>query len=118
MASNPTDSLSPIESLPPELLLRIIDDHLSPQAIARLAATSRALRSIARSEIVWKKIVQAVCAQSRALESEEAEVEGSGNTAEQGEQTAQDDELWWKRATFLLPISQHLGYFLSSTPYT
>ncbi|ORY75015.1 hypothetical protein BCR35DRAFT_306425 [Leucosporidium creatinivorum] len=111
------NSLSPFESLPPELVLRIIDG-LTPQAIVRLSATSRALRSIARSEIVWRTIVQAVLARSKAPEEEEAEA-GSSNAAENGEATDDSDvERWWKRATFLLPVSQHLGYFVSSTPYT
>lgn len=110
MTSTHAESLSPLESLPPELLLRIIDSS-SPQAISRLSATSRALRSIARSETVWKKITQAVLARSRAREEK-------SHTAEHGSRTDEDEELWWRRASFLLPISQHLGYFLSSTPYT
>ncbi|SCV68739.1 BQ2448_860 [Microbotryum intermedium] len=40
----------------------------------------------------------------------------SGNV---DESTADDDgDGWWKQASFLLPHSQHLGYWISSSPYT
>lgn len=98
-----------LERLPPELLLRILDE-LPPQSIVHLSATSSNLRSIARSDIVWKAIVQSLLAQTKAPEQEDG--------SEPISKADGEGDYYWKQAAFLLPNSQHLGWWISSTPYT
>ncbi|BGP21618.1 hypothetical protein JCM10295v2_000493 [Rhodotorula toruloides] len=95
-------------NLPPELLLRIFS-LLDPQSLLRLSATCTILQAVARSETLWKQIVQEVV--------REHEIGGAGGEADSS--TSEDDgSTWFEAASFLLPYGQNLGYFASSVSFT
>lgn len=87
------------DSLPPEIVLRIIRLFLDPRSIVRLGATNSILHELARSEIVWREIVSDL-------------VNRHGLGLGHGIRANLDD------AKFLLPQARHLGYFASSIPFT
>lgn len=91
-----------LDTLPPELILRILD-HASPRTIARLGQVNKALSQLARTESVWKAVVQNITREHSA-----------GNVVDD---RAVLGELWLEQAKFVVPIARQLGYWTSSQPY-
>ncbi|BGP12683.1 hypothetical protein JCM10213_008821 [Rhodosporidiobolus nylandii] len=113
------DSTPPtLVTLPPELLLRILA-LLDPQSIVRLSATCTALHAVGRAESLWFELVTALVAEHGVVD-EAARLRGevgggaasAAETADQGKQRT-----WWDAASFLLPLSNYLGYFCSSKQF-
>ncbi|GAA5956408.1 hypothetical protein JCM3765_005653 [Sporobolomyces pararoseus] len=100
-------------SLPPEIILRIIRYFLDPQSITRLATTCTILHDLARSEIVWKEIVLRLVDQHGV----DSNFFASSNH-HQFESSKKGSTTWWQQARWLLPNARHLGYFLSSIPFS
>lgn len=90
------------DSLPPELLLRILD-HASPRTITRISQLNKRLHQIANTESVWKAVVGNIT--NRHSVDPGAFAEGSMS------------ESWIEQARFVVPLARHLGYWTSSQPY-
>ncbi|BGP04734.1 hypothetical protein JCM10049v2_000536 [Rhodotorula toruloides] len=95
-------------TLPPELLLRTFS-LLDPQSLVRLSATCTILHAVARSETLWRSIVQTVVREHWI-----------GEAGDEAGLSAREDNgsTWFKAASFLLPHGQNLGYFASSISFT
>lgn len=96
--------------LPLELTLHIM--HLLPPiSLVRLSETCHALHEIARSPSIWRDLVCEILRKN-------ASVPNLVSIKHHPDEIEADDDRWWSWASFLLPHSRHLGYWMSSNPYT
>ncbi|GAA6004292.1 hypothetical protein JCM10207_000654 [Rhodosporidiobolus poonsookiae] len=101
----------PLTALPPELVLRLLS-FLDPQSIVRLSSTSSALLAIAREDSLWRHIV------THLVSLHHIPNPYPEQAAPPPPALAQHSDSWWDRASFLLPLSNRLGYFASSKQFT
>ncbi|GAA5951475.1 hypothetical protein JCM21900_001575 [Sporobolomyces salmonicolor] len=107
LAAPPTERIPPtLVSLPPELHLRLLR-LLDPQSVSRLARTCSTLNAVARSELLWKEIVLDLVREHGVQDP----------SVDPGTPPDTSDAQRVQAARFLLPHSQHLGYFASSLPF-
>jgi hypothetical protein len=95
-------------TLPPELVLRILA-LLDPQSTVRLSSTCQTLCTIGRTESLWRELV---------LDLERRFGDGEEAAPPRPSSSKDDRRTWWNAASFLLPLSNRLGYFCSSKKFT
>ncbi|GAA5945209.1 hypothetical protein JCM1841_002575 [Sporobolomyces salmonicolor] len=125
LSAPPTERIPPtLVSLPPELHLRLLR-LLDPQSVSRLARTCSTLNAVARSELLWKEIVLNLVREHGVQDPSVDHGTPPDTSDAQRVQAVRLAALsldrnrvrWWDHARFLLPHSQHLGYFASSLPF-
>ncbi|GAA6036618.1 hypothetical protein JCM8097_001254 [Rhodosporidiobolus ruineniae] len=92
-------------SLPPELLLRVLV-LLDAQSLVRLSATCSLLHTLARTDSIWRDTVTTLINRYGV------------DSPLSSSRSAPPRPTWFDTAAFLLPLSNHLGYFASSKQFS